>query len=284
MQKLLFFIFLSIPILLIIFTEYPQIILTQKLPFGDLYQLCQISKFKEETPKLITKHTISKDAKILCFGDSFFASNFGHAPFSSLLQDTRKVKVAQSISLHDYNQKNLQESLKQYEKIEVVILETIERYLYGRFPNPIKLSLYRFDQLFTKREDKLQYLWQANPLQQILAPMIHDFKFHTFGDFPENLLFFKQSRLYLKSTLSKSYLGSSFAGIQESALRSFVDNIQNLQLFLKTKKIRLLVMIIPNKASVELLEESSKSHIVSIQAEFLKRKILYVDLLNAFHK
>lgn len=270
-------------VLIFILSEYPQLVYPHHLPFGDLQTICNLDRFKEISPTLTSKIQMNKQATILCYGDSFFATNYGYEPFAQQLQNHLNTNVSTHISLHDYNLGQIQKQLKIHPKIKVLILESIEKYLYARFPDPLKLGLFHVDSIFTKRNHKLQMLLKQSDLFQKVSPILNEFKFTYFGDFPKQLTY-HQDRLYLSSTLSKQVLGSSFAPLQPKQIHRYLQKIQKIQTYLESVGVQLIVMIIPNKATIEKPIPNLKDYqqIQVIQAKLRQKHIQFIDLDQVF--
>ncbi|PCJ21392.1 MAG: hypothetical protein COB02_02045 [Candidatus Cloacimonadota bacterium] len=286
MLKITSYIIIIVVVSILILSEYPFMIYQQKMTLGDLYKLCYILKYKEKEIKNFSNLRSDKSPQILCIGDSFFASSFGHRNYSNLLEKSSSLGVISNLSIHSYDIQKMKKLLIKNPKIKLVIIESVERYLYGRFPNPLKLSLFKLDSFFRKRESKLEYLFKTPVLSELLLPMINSFKYKAFKDFPKSYLYFseKTQKLYLQSTLSKSFLGSSFSQRNDVAIDLFVNNMIHIKKLLEAKNITLLIMIIPNKSTTELLGLNSvkKNHIVEIQKRLQAKKILYLDIFSAF--
>lgn len=270
--------------MMFIVSEAPQLIYPNRLQFGDLQSMCNLTSFKEKTPNIIKLPLVNQNSTILCYGDSLLATNYGYKPFGHQLQDKLQSNVSSHISLHEHSLQSIKHQLNLYPKTKVLILENIEKYLYGRNPNSIRLKLFHIDSLFTKRDHKFQNLFKQSFLFQKFMPAISDFKFEYFGDFPSKQLIYKEDRLYLKSTLSNLTLGSDFSPIQSKQVDSYVKHLVRIKDYLDTVGIQLLVMIVPNKATVEKPIKHFKSyqHIQSIQAKLKSQSIHYVDLVSAF--
>jgi hypothetical protein len=119
---------------------------------------------------------------------------------------------------------------------------------------------------------------------QMMNPILSDFKYKYFQDFSNHLLYSSKDRLYLRSTLSPHFIGSSFAPIQVKTIDKYVQEMKKVKSYLDTIGIKLLVLIIPNKATVEtpIIDLLDHQHLQLIQTKLKAESISSVDIYAAF--
>ncbi|MCO4783308.1 MAG: hypothetical protein KC646_13360 [Candidatus Cloacimonetes bacterium] len=284
MKKVLSIIVIFICVFILIWSEHPQLILSNKMAFGDLQSISGLSKFKQKEPQILSQSFYNKEATILCFGDSLLITNYGYNSFSLQLQNRLKTPVSTHVSLHDQSLKAIQHQLTLHPKVKVIVLESIEKYMYGKFPSKLQLSLFQIDSLFTKREAKLQSLLLQSVIAQWAQTKLNDFKWSTFGDFPNELLHYKQDRLYLKQSLSTQFVGSSFSPIQSTVHQRYIQKLTSIQKYLDSVGVKLFVLIVPNKATIEkpIHNLINYQHITFVQNQLKKLNVDCIDVYSAF--
>ncbi len=233
---------------------------------GDLYVMCKINQFKEDTPiKEYSETSEVSNCAIITLGDSFFTTTRDSYILASELENSLEKVDIYNVSIEDaqkcnYNPLKFLENInfkKSCEK-KILILESAERYSLERalsyYPtqhresNKLKIDFFKKTKSRFFNHDDVDYFFKENILTYHINKYLKNLKFDYFHEIdrrigafslmPSMLFYFEEIDFNKKN-------------ITTDEIECASKNLKRMAVMLKNDyNVDLVYLIIPNKYSV----------------------------------
>jgi len=281
-----------------------------KYVYGDLYGLSYLSKFKNpKDTNFVTlpenqTNTKAENAALFILGDSYLYSFFEENP--------RYYVGVNEVKFIRWSVANPVEINPSKNKKNILLIESVERNMPGLFNlNSVRARLERVEGIrpdqnlrqkvadFVSQVDEgmkeclyhktleanIEFAWFNFGFWEPLKEFKADFNLNFFGRVDKEVKISKdQNFLYLAETVDPAQSGSSFSRMNDEQLHTYIQELNSIQDYYKTKGFDAVIFsIIPNPVAVLQTEKVPVNHVIQrikSHPDFRAKLIDPTDLLS----